>query len=81
MDVDGRGRGLERGKPVVVVLRVEGFDVADRACALAHGETVFLARDGVVIADGPAVRALDDGHAFGAQGVQFHGEAAIAHGL
>ncbi len=72
MDVDGGGRGFQRGRAVVVGDGVEELQVQDRADALhdVGHEASALAVGRVLVALGPAVGARDHLHAVDAQGVQ-----------
>ena len=83
VDVDGRRGGLNGREAVVVVERVEEFqmqDAGDAGRGLA-GDAARLAVDGVVVGLGPAAGAREDAHAVWAQRVQLADVAAERDGL
>ena len=83
MDVDCGGSGFDGGEAVMVVQWVEQAHVEDGADIGEDvvGEGDLAAGGGVDVAFGPSRGAWNDGHAVGAEGVEFADGAVEGDGF
>ena len=75
MHIQRHRRRLHRRQTVMVVLRMERLDVADRIGAARHVEAMLAPTDGIIIGRRPAIRPRHHGHPVRTQHMQLRRQA------